>query len=184
MVKWTVTSVLLLIVAGATLAAPPAEGVVLGTVERFSGSASGIGLGPGKAGVRIVGRFTTPSPSPFVCSTTATAALLAVIEDGSGDVVVTPFPLVLTGSSTTTCIFEQSVTGPPFVRLLVREVGDGIYNFRIEVSQGTRPAIGSPPCPTAALKTSFMLVDSTTTLVTTTQNWTCFGTGNRYLNKR
>jgi hypothetical protein len=187
MVNRTLTSVLLPIVAIVTLAALPAEGVVSARVTRFSGTAHGIGLGEEQAGIQIVGRFTTPSP--FHCNAHATAILLAVIGDplSPADVVGVFFDLVVTENSATTCTFENVPPGgptpPPFVRLAVRQVAEGVYNFRLEVTEATRAGIPSPPCPTVALETRFLLDDGQLPLilVSAQPNWTCSGTGNRYL---
>jgi len=193
MVKWTMTSVFLLIAASATLAALPVEAAVdvTATVTHFSGSAHGIGLGDEEAGVRIVGRFTIPA-TPFIFDCVATATLSKVIADAIllDDIVGVPFTLVVTQSSSTTCIFENVSPGgptpPPFVRLYVRKVAPNTVNFRLEISQGTRDALGNPPCPAAPLEMSFLLDDLTgppgnTILVEATPTWTCFGKGNRYL---
>jgi predicted extracellular nuclease len=165
--------------------AGPAEGP--GVVTRFGGSASGIGRGAGKAAVKIVGRFE--SSIRFDCSDLATAAVEAVIQDGSGDLISPPVSLRLDERiGTTTCIFTENPLvdpAPPSVRLLVSEVATGavnVYNFRLQVSQGTRPAIGSPPCPAAPLRMAFSVDDGPDVLhVEATVEWTCSGTGNRYL---
>jgi hypothetical protein len=168
-----------------------------GTVTSLSGSAIGIGVGQNRAAVRIVGRFET-DPAFSFAGAKAVATLSSAIFDGFIDVSplsADPIQLSPDPSNTSSSFIYRSPAGTrPIVRLLVRRTGPGVYTYRLEVSQGTYvvPPIGClipdekdlPPSE-AALQTSFDLLDPSGNfiVVVTTQNWTCFGSENRYLTR-
>lgn len=156
-----------------------------GTVTTLTGSAQGIGSGPGRAAMRMVGRFTT-DPAVSFAGGAATATLTALVFDGLADVMSlpdAPIPLIphpansLEGPFT----YNSAPGSRPIVRLVVSRTAPGKYNYRLEVSQGT---VVAPPvgCPAASLQTSFRLDDGTTPIdVIATREWVCFGSRNQYL---
>jgi hypothetical protein len=150
-----------------------------GKVTSFTGRAHGVGMGKNRAGVAIVGIFTSTEAidlSFFPAKVTITSLFNEVA--GAGEVVAN-LPLTLLAdprNNTNVGIFKTPPGSLPIAEATIGALGRGRFNFRLDVSKAT---IGVPSqCPTTKLRTTFTIPPVT---VTTEQPWLCFGAGNKYL---
>ena len=144
-------------------------------VDRFSGSANGVGRGTRQTGIAIVGMFVFPGAVNLGGATTVT--ITGLLDDGTTDVGGVPLRLMRDArNNAKTARFESAAGLFPAVRLTVGDHGNGEFTFRIEVSGATYDASGQ--CPNPTLVTAFA-IDGVK--VSTQQPWLCFGTGNQYL---
>jgi hypothetical protein len=149
-------------------------------VSRFIGKAHGIGRGPEKAGVELMGRFSLDRTIDLTAARVTVSNLLNEISGTSEVVEALPVTLVpLPGNRPTSGRFERRVS-PNFSAATIRAIGNGEYNLSLKVGKATIPA---PPgqCPASRLTMTLILEDGTNppAVVTTEQPWRCLVRGNR-----
>ena len=153
-----------------------------GGVTRFTGTATGVGLSGNRAGMQIVGRFTSQTNINLGAATVTITGLLD--EKGGNGELVRGLPLTLSsmpGSGPDLARFEDR-TRPNFAFFDIRDLGRGEFDFRIKLGAA---AIASPAlCSPTRLTTRFRLDDGLTALVVSTeQPWIC-GPGGKSLRAR
>jgi hypothetical protein len=152
------------------------------TVTSFTGRAHGVGLGEKRAGVAIVGIFTSTGAIDLSAFPALTITRLFDEVGGAGEVAKN-IPLTLVAdprNNANVAIFKTAVGVLPIAKVTIAALGGGRFTFRVDVAKAT--IVPPSLCPTADLRTSFRIVDGASpVVVATTQPWQCFGTGNRYL---
>jgi hypothetical protein len=142
-------------------------------------------MGKNRAGVAIVGIFTSDGAIDLSASA-ATVTIESLFNEvgGAGEVVAGLPPLTLFADSrnnANVARFNTPVGTLPIAKVTIGAKGGGRFTLRVDVAKATI----EPPslCPTTDLTTSFTINDGVNppVVVTTTQPWLCFGTGNRYL---
>lgn len=156
------------------------------TITIFTGTATGVGLGPNRGGIRIVGRFTFAGDIDLADPDTTVKIDNLFNEVGGSGEVVKNLPVTLSSpgnNNAHSAIFKTSLGIRPIAVMKIARHGADAFNFRLEVSQAT---IGVPSqCPPATDLTIDLTIEDGVNnpplVVTTEKPWRCFGTGNRYM---
>jgi uncharacterized repeat protein (TIGR03803 family) len=151
-----------------------------GGVTRFTGTATGVGVSGNRAGLQIVGRFTSQTNINLGAATLTIERLLD--ETGGNGELVQGLPLTLSatpGSGPDLARFEDR-TGPNYAFFDTKDLGRGQFDFRIKL--GAAAIESAALCSPTALTTRFRLDDGLRVLVVSTeQPWTCSGLRNQFL---
>jgi hypothetical protein len=154
--------------------------VRVATFASFTGKAHGVGIGKNRAGVAIVGIFTSTEDIDLSASA-ATVTITSLFDEvgGAGE-RVSDLPLTLFAdprNNANVAIFKTPVGRLPIAKVTIGALSGGRFTLRVDVAKAT--IVPPSLCPTTDLRTSLTI--SPFVVVTTEQPWLCFGTGNRYL---
>ncbi len=147
----------------------------IGVVDTFSGKVHGLGRGPTKTGISIVGTFLFDGAVDL--GAVRAVSITSLLDDGISDIGGLPRTLGRDPRNhARTALFSTPAGVTPIVRVAIGHRGGGEFTFRIDVSGATHDP--SDLCPNPTFTTAFAVDEI---VVSTQQPWQCFGTGNQYL---
>lgn len=153
-------------------------------VTRWSAKAHGVGRGPDRTGVEIVGSFEFHGTVDLAaCPGTVTITRLLDEVSGAGERVA-GLPLTLHGdcrNTSQTARFTTTGRQAPIARIAIGARDRGRFTFRVAVSH-TASGVAEE-CPVTRMTTTFVIEDGVNVPVhvSTEQPWRCFGVGDQYL---